>query len=344
MRVIVTGHLGYIGRVLLPILIERGHEVTGIDIGLFEQFDFIAEKPKINEIRKDIRKITTDDIKNHDAIIHLAALSNDPMGELNPGLTEEINHVASLRLAKMAKEVGIKRFIFSSSCSVYGRVEDDSKILFETDKTSPITEYAKSKVKTENEVSRLADNDFTPIFQRNATVYGYSHSLRLDLVVNNLTASALYSNEINILSDGRPWRPLIHVEDLSRVFADMLDAPKEKVHNQIFNVGFSEENYQVKGIAKLIQENIPGMGISVAKSFDPDSRSYNVNFDKLKDALNLKNEWNVKKGSKEIYENLKNSSITKQDFENKACYRLKQLEQVLDQFPNFLSKQLDEIC
>ncbi len=341
MKVIVTGHMGYIGKVLVPILIEQGHEVTGIDIGLFEQFDFPSVKLKIREIRKDIRNVTTDDIKNHDAIIHLAALSNDPLGELNPGLTEEINHIASVKLAIMAKEVGIKRFIFSSSCSVYGRVEDDEKILYETDKTAPITEYAKSKVKTENEVSKLADENFTPIFQRNATVYGYSPSLRLDLVVNNLTASALFSNKINILSDGRPWRPLIHVEDLSKVFAYMLIAPKEKVHNQIFNIGFSEENYQVKGIATLIQENIPGMEISIAKSFDPDSRSYNVNFDKLKNALNLKNKWNVKKGSKKIYEKLKNSSLSKQDFDNKACYRLKQLEDVIDQFPNFLKKQLN---
>lgn len=330
MKIIVTGHHGYIGRVLVPILLIHGHQVKGIDLGLYDQFESPINY-QIPELRKDIRSVTPEDLAGFDIMIHLAALSNDPCGELNPELTKAINFTASVNLAKMAKEVGMTRYVFSSSCSVYGRMEEGAEITEESP-VSPQTEYAKSKINTEREVASLAGPDFSPVFMRNATVYGWSPSMRFDLVVNNLTASAYYTNQIKITGDGKPWRPLIQVRDLARVFLDMVDAPKPLIHNQTFNVGFNTENYQVKGIAELIHTLYPQTEITIGMKSDPDSRSYHVKFDKLDHILRPWHDWNVKKGIDEIYTRLQYIALTREQFNQKAYQRLTQLKA----FPSFL--------
>ena len=325
-NIIVTGHRGYIGWILTRKLLKRGFNVTGIDLGLYDDYvyKFKNEKVEFEEIEKDVRELNAEDIEGADAIIHLAALSNDPLGELNPGLTMEINGKGSVRLAKLAKSVGVERFVFSSSCSVYGRLDED-EIADETHTTEPITEYAKSKLYAEEYISSLASEDFTPVYMRNATVHGYSPSLRLDLVVNNLTAWGFFTDKINILSDGRPWRPLIHVQDLSNVFIKMLEAPKDKVHNEVFNVGFTEENYQIKGIGKIIEEVIAEAELTIAKEYDPDSRSYHVDFKKLEKTIKPKRKWNVNKGAKELYLFFKQSEMSRKMFKNEIGARLNQL-------------------
>ncbi|MHA1729439.1 MAG: NAD-dependent epimerase/dehydratase family protein [Promethearchaeota archaeon] len=325
MNVIVTGHKGYIGRVLVSKLVDQGIKVLGMDVGLYKPFEFPRETPDINEKEIDVRSVTPAHLENCDAIIHLAALSNDPMGELDPGLTDAINFRASARLADLAKKAGIGRFIFSSSCSIYGRTEKE-KELSETDPTGPITEYAKSKLKFENYLKSIADDSFSPVMMRNSTVYGFSPSFRMDLVVNDLTGWGYFTNKINILSDGRPWRPLIHVQDLSNMFIKMIKVPREKIHNQIFNIGFNEENYRIKQIAEIIRDVIPNTEVTIAKSFDPDSRSYRVNFDKLQQTINTKKEWNVKKGAEELYQFFKKGLISKSDFMDKKYARLNQLK------------------
>lgn len=329
MRVIVTGHKGYIGSVLIPYLVERGHEVLGIDIGLYTNYEFKQKIPKIKEIVKDIRDISSTDLKNYDALIHLAALSNDPLGDFNQDLTKEINYYGSINIAERSKEAGIKRFIFSSSCSVYG-ISDENKYVNETDLVDPITEYAKSKINFEKYLSKLSNDDFSPIIMRNSTVYGYSPSLRLDLVVQSLTVSSFFTNSINILSDGKPWRPLIHIQDLCNIFCELLIAPKEYIHNQIFNVGYTSENYQILSIAKLVNKLMPSSSITIGKKVDKDSRSYKVDFEKLNKLFHFKNKWNVEMGINEIYEKLKMNMITKDDFERKRYHRLSQLKEYSD--------------
>lgn len=329
MKVVVTGHKGYIGTILVPMLIERGHEVLGIDIDLFSNFDFPHDKTQIKEIIKDIRNVTQEDMEGYDAVIHLASLSNDPMGELDPGLTKEINFEGSKNVAVKAKAAGVKRFVFSSSCSVYGITDSDAPVT-ENSPLDPITEYAKSKIEFEKFLSSIADDNFSPVMMRNATVYGFSPSLRMDLVVHSLTAYGYFTNKINILSDGRPWRPLIHIQDLCTVFCEMLEAPIEKIHDQVFNTGFNDENYRIKDIANLVQEVMPGTEITIAKSFDPDSRSYRVGFNKLNEALHIKNQWNVKKGSQELYDFFKKGLMTREDFENHKHARLNQLKSFND--------------
>lgn len=330
MKVIVTGYKGYIGRILVTKLIEQGYDILGFDRGIYQDFEFPYrnETQPFKEKLIDIRSISGHDLENYDAIIHLAALSNDPTGELNPDLTEEINFKASVRLAELAKKAAIKRFIFSSSCSVYGKSEKE-QLLSENDKIAPITEYAKAKIKFENYLKSVSDVNFKTIIMRNSTVYGYSPSLRMDLVVNNLTGWGYFTHKINILSDGRPWRPLIHVSDLSNIFIKMLELSMDNVQNQTFNVGFNEENYQIKEIAEIISEIIPDTEISTAKSFDSDSRSYKVDFNKLHQTVKITKEWNVKKGAEELYKIFQRGDLTKQSFIDKKYSRLFQLKAYL---------------
>src|SRR6266436_5411573 len=262
MRILITGHKGYIGTVMAPLLADAGHEVVGLDSDLFEHCTFGEAPREFPSIRKDLRDVEAADLKGFEAVIHLAGLSNDPLGNLNPSLTYDINHHASVRLARLAKEVGVARYLFSSSCSTYGAAGD--KILDETAEFNPVTPYGRSKVLVEQEVSQLASPEFSPVFLRNATAYGVSPRLRFDLVLNNLTAWALTTGRVFIKSDGTPWRPIVHIEDISRAFLAALEAPREVIHNQAFNVGRTEENYQIRDLAQIVKETVPGCTIEFA--------------------------------------------------------------------------------
>src|SRR5713226_8101142 len=274
MRILVTGHKGYIGAVLAPLFAAEGHDVVGLDSDLFEQCTFGEPLREFPSIRKDLRDVELADLKGFDAVVHLAGLSNDPLGNLNPELTYEINHAASCRLAQLAKQAGIQRFMFSSSCSTYGAAGD--KILNEEAEFNPVTPYGRSKVLVEQDVAPLADATFSPTFLRNATAYGVSPRLRADLVVNNLVGFAYTTGEVLIASDGTPWRPLAHIEDISRAFLAVLHAPREIVHNEAFNVGRTAENYQIRGIADMVRDVVPGSRIKYAPGGGPDPRCYRV--------------------------------------------------------------------
>ena len=284
MKVLVTGHHGYIGSVMISALARAGHQVTGLDTYLYAGCDFGDERTVVPSIRKDVRDITERDLVGFDAVIHLAALSNDPLGGLDESTTLAINHLASVGLAAAAKSAGVTRFLFASSCSLYGAAGGDT-MLTEAAEFNPITAYGVSKVRGEADVSRLADERFSPTFLRSATAYGVSPRLRVDVVVNNLTGVAWTTGEVLIQSDGTPWRPLVHVEDISRAFLAVLEAPRELVHNQAFNVGSTDENYQVREIAEIVQDLVPGSKITYLDGGGPDARCYRVNCDKLASTL-----------------------------------------------------------
>ena len=323
MKIFLTGNNGYVGKVMAKMLYEKNYEVIGCDSEIFPQ-EFIKSKDScVKHIKKDIRDITKDDLKNCFAVIHLAGLSNDPLGAINPSLTNEINFLATIRLAKLAREVGVKRFIFSSSCSNYGYSE---KFLDETSSLEPITEYAKSKVKSEQELLKLTNEHFSPVMLRNATVYGISPNQRLDLVVNNLVGSAVSKGKIQILSDGTAWRPLIHVEDMSNAFIKILEAKKQKIHGQVYNVGNTEENFRVKDIADMIQTIIPNSKIEFGNKKEKDARSYRVNFDKIKNDLEYKTKWSLEEGIKHIFKVFQEKRISQDDFNDKSFYRIKYLQ------------------
>jgi nucleoside-diphosphate-sugar epimerase len=279
MRVIVTGHTGFIGPHAVEQLIEAGHFVKGIDVGLFKGCDFYSMmRPQISECR-DIFDLTAADFEDYNAVIHLAGLSNDPLCELDEGLTRRINQDGTLHVARCAKAAGVSRFLFSSSCSIYGKSGD--KVLGETDDLSPMTVYAESKIESERALSAMADDDFSPVYLRNATAYGTSPRLRLDLVVNNLAAWAFTTGDVKIMSDGMPWRPLVHCRDIARAFVQLMEAPRELVHNEAFNIGRTEENYQVRDLAAIVAEELPGCVIRYASDATPDSRDYRVDFSKF---------------------------------------------------------------
>src|SRR3972149_480742 len=271
MRVLVTGHLGYIGTVMVPMLLAEGHSVVGLDCDLYEECTFGEGIAAIPSIRKDIRDVSACDLEGFDAVIHLAGLSNDPLGDLNPELTYEINHAASVRLARLSKDAGIRRFIFSSSCSNYGA--GGEKFLNEDSDFNPVTPYGISKVLVERDVAKLAGSNFSPTFLRNATAYGVSPRLRFDLVLNNLVAWAYAKGRVHIKSDGTPWRPIVHIEDIARAFLAVLIAPREVIHNQALNVGQTEENYRIRDLAEIVQEVVPGSRPGNAKAGGPAPRS-----------------------------------------------------------------------
>jgi nucleoside-diphosphate-sugar epimerase len=330
MRILLTGHNGYIGMVMAPMLIAEGHEVVGLDSNLFEQCTFdgvMCELPQIS-IRKDIRDIQACDLEGCDAIIHLAGLSNDPLGNLNPALTYEINHIASVHLAKVAKEVGVPRFLFSSSCSTYGAAGQDT--VDEEAAFHPVTPYGHSKVLVEQDIARLENSNFSPTFLRNATAYGVSPRLRFDLVLNNLVAWAVTTGRVYIKSDGTPWRPIVHIEDIARAFIATLNAPREVVHNQAFNVGRNEENYQIRDLAKIVEEMIPDCRVEYAEGAEPDKRSYRVDFSKLARTLpEFKPQWNAWRGVKQLYEAYGKSSLCLEDFEGAKYKRIDHIKQLL---------------
>jgi nucleoside-diphosphate-sugar epimerase len=312
------------------MLIQRGFEVFGLDSDLFSACTFGDGMPDVPELRKDVRDIGPGDLEGIDVIIHLAALSNDPLGNLNPDLTYEINHKASVRLAAIAKETGVRRFIFSSSCSNYGSAGND--LVNEEYPLNPVTPYGKSKVLVERDVAKLADDTFTPVFLRNATAYGVSPRLRFDLVLNNLVAWAMTSGLIYLKSDGSPWRPLVHIEDISRAFIAAIDAPREVVHNQAFNIGQNHENYRIRELAEIVRDTVPGCSIAFAPDAGPDKRCYRADFSKVGKALpSFKPKWDARKGASQLYEAFQSVGIKLEDFEGPRYKRIDHVQQLIDQ-------------
>ncbi len=331
MRVLLTGHKGYIGAHLVELLKEEGHTVTGVDLNLFPEAEWEKTvKPDI-ELLKDFRNLQLNEIENHDCVMHLAAISNDPMGDLVEQLTYNINLYGSVDLARKAKEVGIPRFLFSGSCSVYGKgVNLD---LDETSTLNPVSAYAVSKVKSEVEIGKLADQNFSPVFLRNSTAYGFSPVLRIDLVVNNLLACAISKNEIRIMSDGTPWRPLIHARDISRAFIAFTKAPVQEIHNKAINIGANNQNYQVKDIAENVGKLIPAAKIVFTGEVGEDPRNYRVNFDLLNKVLpGFKLEYNLEKGMEELYAKYKEYGFNLSDFDGDHFVRLRTLKKKLGKF------------
>lgn len=328
MRLLLTGHHGYIGSVLTKMLLQANHEVTGLDCDFFLQNRFIGELSDVPGLRKDLRDVELSDLEGYDAVLHLAALSNDPLGDINPQLTYEINFHATTRLARLSKQVGVKRFLFSSSCSMYGAA--DAEMLGENAPFNPVTPYAESKVLAERELSNLADTEFSPVSLRNTTAYGVSPFMRFDVVLNNLVAWAHTTARVRIQSDGTPWRPLIHIEDICRAFLAVLDAPRELIHNQAFNVGITEENYQVRDLAEIVKQTVSGCTIEYAADGGPDPRSYRVNFSKIKDALpGFQPKWNVRRGAQELYAACRDAKLTLEDFEGPRFKRITHIRKLL---------------
>jgi nucleoside-diphosphate-sugar epimerase len=328
MRVLVTGHHGYIGTVLTPMLAAAGHEVVGLDSDLFTACAYGEWHETVPSIRKDVRDVTLHDLEGFDAVLHLAGLSNDPLGDLNPGLTLEINHQASVHLAELAKQAGVQRFIFSSSCSNYGAAGDD--FLDESSAFNPVTAYGRSKVLVEQDVSKLASDNFSPTFLRNATAYGVSPFLRFDLVLNNLVAWAYTTGKIYMKSDGSPWRPIVHIEDISRAFLAALNAPIELVHNEAFNVGQTSENYRVRELAQIVAETVPGCEVSFAPDAGPDKRNYRVNCDKIQGVLpEFKPAWTARRGAQELYDSYQHFGLNLDEFEGPRFKRIAHLKELL---------------
>jgi nucleoside-diphosphate-sugar epimerase len=325
MKIFVTGHRGFIGAHLIDVLKQEGRAVVGCDLGLFRGCNWEPLVEPDLDLVKDVRTIGPRDLDGCDAVMHLAAISNDPMGELNAQLTFDINRDASIRLARIAKQAGVPRFLFAGSCSVYGK--GDKLDLDEEDTLNPLTAYAKSKIETEQAVSELADASFTPIYLRNATAYGHSPMLRIDLVVNNLLASAMAYGEIRIQSDGSPWRPLIHCRDIARAFAAFARAPREVVHGQAVNVGGNRENYQVRDIGDQVQRLIPTAKVVYTGEVGSDSRDYRVTFDKLSRLLpDFRLQYDLVSGMEELHRKMVEHGFTKADFEGDQFVRLRTLK------------------
>jgi nucleoside-diphosphate-sugar epimerase len=328
MRVLVAGDRGYIGTVLVPFLRAAGHEVDGLDLGLYDGCDL---GPALDETPlpvRDMRDVEAGQLAGYDAVLCLAALSNDPLGDLNPAATYSVNLDGTLHLAEAAKQAGIERFLFASSCSLYGAA--GSQAVTEDAELFPVTPYGESKVDAERRLSLIADDNFSPTYLRNATAYGASPRLRLDIVVNNLTAVAMTTGQVRLESDGTPWRPLVHIEDISRSFLAMLEAPREVVHDQAFNVGRQEDNVQVRDIAEMVRDTVPGSTVSLAEGAGPDLRNYRVDFSKLTGTFpELRLRWTVREGVDELAAAYTKYGLTYDDFTSSRFVRLRRIRELL---------------
>jgi nucleoside-diphosphate-sugar epimerase len=322
MKVLVTGHRGYIGVEMVPALLAAGHDVVGLDTGLFDECDFAAPPDDVPSLRIDLRDVTPASLEGFDAVIHLAALSNDPLGDLDKKITYDINLDASVRLARCAKEAGVRRFLFSSSCSLYGAGGEGH--LDETAAFYPVTAYGESKVRVEQELAKLSDATFAPVYLRNATAYGVSRRLRADIVVNNLVGHALTTGKVLLQSDGTPWRPLVHIGDINVAFLACLAAPVDVIQNEAFNVGRTAENFQIRQVAELVAQVVPGCEVAFAPGASADLRNYRVDFGKIETKLpGYRPTWTLRKGIEQLYASYKEAAMNKETFLGPRYYRLR---------------------
>lgn len=328
MRVLITGHQGFIGSVMVPLLLEAGHQVVGMDTDYYRDCTFVGALANVLSIRRDIRDALPSDLAGFDAVIHLAALSNDPLGDFDPELTYQINHRATVHLAKLARDARVPRFLFSSSCSNYGASGD--RLLDEGAPFNPVTPYGVSKVRAEQDLLGLASDEFSPVMLRSATAYGVSPRLRCDIVLNNLTAWAVATGKVRIKSDGTPWRPIVHVEDICRAFLAVLAAPREAVHAQAFNVGRKEENYRIRELAEIVRETVPGCSVELAGGAIFDARNYRVDCSKIASAVpTFQPRWTARQGAKQLYETFRQTGITVDEFEGFRFSRIGQIKKLL---------------
>ncbi len=331
MRILVTGHEGYLGSVLVSRLLGAGHEVVGLDAGYFESGQLGPVPPAVTALRVDLRDVTADDIASvrPDAVMHLAALCNDPLGNLDPNLTYDVNHRATVRLASAAKAAGVSRFLFSSSCSLYG-ASDQDVALDENAGFSPVTPYGESKILSEQDLAPLADDDFSPVYLRNATAYGYSPRLRGDLVVNDLVGHALIAGEVRLRSDGMAWRPLVHADDIAAAFIALLEAPREAVHNRPFNVGQTAENYLIRDVAEMVS-TIVGGTVTFAEGSGADLRNYRVSCDRIAAEIpGFRPQWTLAKGIEDLVESYRRYDLTLDNLMGARHQRLKQINHLLE--------------